>query len=104
VPHPFDAELVVADLAEDIAISDGNEMEELIVATAARQGQAALLRDKGDEFKFADFDVHPWAVEEVVEAHIDRFEVEFPCLFGGRYKLEGEVPDQSAPCEEVEPA
>ena len=77
-------------------------MEELIFATAAGQAQGALLRDEAVEFKLADFDVHPWAMEEVVEADVHGFEVEGAGLIGGRHEQEGNVLS-SVPMVNVEP-
>jgi hypothetical protein len=30
MPHPLDAQLIVADLAEDVPVTHGNEVEELV--------------------------------------------------------------------------
>src|SRR5262249_1020273 len=68
VAHPFGAELVVADLAKDIAVVDGNEMEKLISSAAGGKRQSALFGDETVQFEFADLQVEPGAVKQVVEA------------------------------------
>ena len=52
--HPLGAELVIADLSEDVAIAHRNEVEQLIGPAIGGESQGALFGDEAIEFEFAD--------------------------------------------------
>ena len=63
MPHHLKAELVVAHLAEDVAIANRNEVIELVDTAITGKGQDALFGKQVVEFELAQLDVEPGAAE-----------------------------------------
>src|SRR6266403_2484991 len=82
MPHPFDTQLVIAD-AKYIRLRRSRfvqrlEVVVLIEPAVCRQGQNALLREQVVQFELANLDVEPCRIEDIVEPHVCRFNVEGP--------------------------
>ena len=71
----FEAELVVPDLAEDIAVALRNKVIGLINSAIAGQGENTLFGEKVVEFELAQLHVEPGAAEHIVKPAHDRFKV-----------------------------
>ena len=104
VAHPLHADLVVSDLAKNVAIVNRDEVEQLVAPATSRQGQPTLFRDEAVQFELSDFHVEPGTVEQVVEAGIHRFEVESSRLVRGRNQQERDVLLQRAASQNVQSA
>src|ERR1035437_245923 len=104
MPHHLDAELVVAHLSEGIAITNRNEVVELVDATVAGERQDALFREQVVEFKLTELDVQPCAAKQVIQPSHDGFKMKGGGGIGGREHVEGKVFLQRAAGVEVEAA
>src|SRR6266403_3714988 len=80
MPHPLDTQLVIAD-AKYIRLRRSRfvhrlKMVVLIEPAVCRQGQNALLRKQVVQFELTNLDVEPCRIEDIVEPHVCRFNVE----------------------------
>src|SRR5271166_2210973 len=91
VAHHLEAELVVAHLAEDVAITHRNEVVELIDASVPGERQNSLFRKKIVEFELAQLHVKPRAAPEVVKSSHDGFKVKGSSRVGRRKEEERKV-------------
>src|SRR6185312_12260023 len=89
--HPLQSELVVANLPNEVAVSDRNEVIELETAATPTKGKPALLGNDVVQFEFSDLDVEPGAAEQVIESRIDRFKVEDRVLIRRKHEQEGKI-------------
>jgi hypothetical protein len=63
VPQVLDAELVVADLPEDVAVAHRDEVIGLIDSAVAGQRENALFGKQVVEFELAQLEIEPGAVK-----------------------------------------
>ena len=71
--HKFGANLVIAQ-TEDVRVSHGQKVIQLIGAALIRKCQDPLLRQKIVQFEFADLHVEPRRMQQIVKPYKSRFE------------------------------
>src|SRR5271156_1648076 len=102
--HVLQAELVISDLPEDVSISHRDEVISLVNPAVASQRQNALLGEQVVQFKSAELNVEPGAMENVIQTHKDLLKVKRAGRIRRRKQIEGDVLLQRSGRVEVEPA
>ncbi len=100
--HPLQSELVVANLPNEVAVSDRNEVIELETAATPAKRKSALLGNDVVQFEFSDLEVEPGAAEQVIESRIDRFKMEDSVLIRRQHEQEGKILVERATRKKIE--
>src|SRR5205807_1610221 len=95
-------ELVISQLPEDIAVTDGDVVEELVGTSAARQCKGPFLRNEAVEFEFSNLYVQPRTLKQIIEADVSRFEVESTGLIRRGDEEESNIFFQSTARENIQ--
>ena len=64
--HPLHADLVIANLAEDVPVASRDEVVDVVSAAAGGERQASFFRNDVVKFEFAELEIQPGTVEQVV--------------------------------------
>ena len=104
MPQPLQPELVVADLPDEVTVSDRNEVIELETTAIRAESQPAFLRNDVVQFEFAHLHVEPGAAKQVVQPRVDRFKVEGGVLIRRQHEQERDILVERAARKHIETA